>query len=369
MILSSKVLIHSLLIFTLISSYINSSVIQYSLILIYFFFHFFKKKFVISEITLFFLLFLIFFLNIILFKTDFVKLLISLKYYYGFVIIFYFVKWNQQILKIYFTNKFLHLICYVVILEALLINSLPVEISKLIFLSKTENFDMLYSFYIRPPGFGGNAPMTSLLLLILFYSVAKVEKIIKPKTFILLIFSIIILHSGSGFFLFFLVIFYLFFFKSRKVKLERKKILLLLLILIVSIFIFINIYLSSFNIASVSNKFDFNYFVNLILQKIDMLRSLNMQNYLFGDSSLSKKEITSSDFGIYWFFFQFGIFGIAIFIYAIKIFCKTNDYFAYLIIALATIHYPVIFQASGGIILSFLLLSQSHETKNKHNYN
>jgi len=368
--MNSKVLIHTLLISTLLSSYINSSIIQYFLFLIYFFFNFFKKKFFISEIILFFLLFLIFFINIILFNADFFKFFISFKFFYGFVFIFYFAKWNREIIKIYFTKNFFHLICYLIILETLLINLLPFEISKLIFLSKTENFDIFYSFYIRPPGFGGNAPMTSILLLILFYTVVKIEKIIKFKTFILLSFLISILHSGTGFLLYFLVIFYLFFLKSHKVKFEREKIILILLILIIFIFIFINLYLSSSSIINETSKLSYNYYIKLIVdQKIEMLKLLSLQNYVFGDLNIFKNEVTSSDYGIYWFFLQYGLIGIITFIYALKIFFKDNDYFAYLITALSIIHYPAIFQLSGGIILSLLLLSQSHETKNKYNYN
>ena len=286
----------------------------------------------------------------------------NFKYYFGFitfVIILKCIKFNFLIDQKYF--KFLF---YLIILESLLINT--------IINSKNFYIDyhpaLYFNSYQRPASFGGNASMTSTLIVCFFFFFEKYFNYkYKLLDFILFFLSIVLLFSTNGFFLLILMIF---------LRLNNKKNYILKFLLL--IFVLFLIYISSLipqaiddeNLTYVNyQKISLDYFVYVINDKYEAVRyafyDFNIFSYenLFGKNNILNITSTSGDNGLVNFIQTMGYVGLLIFCLIIFSFNKKNHSVTLFLLIVGSLHYPTIMSPIGQFFLAYILLASDKHPK------
>jgi len=289
-------------------------------------------KFSFFEILAIFYLIFVFIFFYIDSNVDFFRLINIFRFYFGFIVFYLFFKVNNSI-------SFRNILIFLLIL-------IPIETIAINFfihpqlLPNYPDIEMTSHFsdgYLRPYSFGGNASVSSVLLVVLFLLNKNYLKVRFDFFYILL------LSSGSGFLAY--AIYKLKFFTVKKI------------IFILSL-IFIILY--SQHIEFSTDKLSREYFLYLYDYKYEQIYSilfqdLNFYGFIFGSFDGLDEFGYGGDFGYVYLVRYFGIMGLLIFlIFSLN---KINSYnfIPISIMMIFTLHYPVMFFMPGQIIFGYAL--------------
>jgi len=356
--LKINILILIIFFFLLFSNYffLGTSVPAYILSTLALIFYIKRLKLNIFQITSILLLILYFFFVLFL-ATYQLSIAKNFKYYFGFIVFIILIKSLKP--KFFINQKYFRCFFYLIILESLLINTI-VE-------SKSFYVDyhpaLFFDFYQRPASFGGNASITSTLLVCFFLFFEKYFNYkYKLVDFILFFLSIILLFSSTGFFLTLLMIF---------IRLKNKKNYIHKFLLYT--FVFILFYISSYvpevlddgNLIYVNyQKLSLDYFIYIINEKYETYKYLflhfNIFSYdnLFGKNNILNIISTSGDNGLVNFIETMGYVGLSIFCLIIFSFSKKNHLAVFFLLVVGSLHYPAIMSPIGQFFLAYILVAR-----------
>jgi hypothetical protein len=286
--------------------------------------------------------------------------LLSVKYFYGFSIFYFLFRQNTQILKVNF-NILLISISFVLILEAILINTiLPINL--------WPHFPAEHSIniiYQRPYGIGTNASITSTLLICLMLIRNQVQ--MEGNRFsrfasMMAIIAVIISTSGTGYGL--LVLYFLL--KSSRIF----RTMIISAILLSSSYLFIFYYLDNYWLVRRLHKISPLYIEQIFQLKMRTIietyfsSDTTLHELMYGRSWLAHETVfLGGDFGLLNLFVSGGI--LTILVYSIIISYKINKYNAapILIFVFGAIHYAAIFSTPGQILFAFCLALNENKVK------
>jgi hypothetical protein len=303
--------------------------------IIYFFFITKKNVFNNSEILIILLL-LIHFIRVLILN-QFPESLNIIRYFWGF----YFFYLYFKTVNFEFSKKILLFFVITTILETILINTV-------LSASNLPNFpdaDEAWSHfapigsYQRPYGFGGNATVLSVILVLFYflYNFSFVEKVF-------LFLSIILAASGTGAFALALYL-------INKFKWYYG----LLILFITSIFIYSGIF----------GKISYDYIKEIYLYKIFQINNeFSISALIWGTDIKNAERQLGGDFSFLSFLEYNGIIGLLILF--IIIFYKLNDKnrTPILILVLCSLHYGVVFSIPGQLVFAYFLSRK--DTPNLH---
>ena len=296
---------------------------------------FFKVKF-----GLFDALFLLYIITILFCNFLLVGAFLSLstfRFYFGFYVFYIFFKSGVDLP----IKKIIYFLLLFIPLEALLINSV---ISPHIM----PNFPAPEAFshfssggYQRPYSFGGNASVSSSILVIML-SVLSVSRAVKLGV----VGCIMLFSSGSGY----LSLIFMYLLKYAKYVVIFS---LFLIFLLINYRISIINYVDSFGI-----KLNSRYIIFLIDFKINQTLSMfddfSLLDILFGKLKVLGDGY-GGDFGWLYFVLGYGIISFFTLITFVLSKATKSTLIPLLIALLATFHYPVIFFLPGQIVLGYLM--------------
>lgn len=278
------------------------------------------------------------------------------RFFLGFIPIYYFFKIYKTRINI---SLFIYLLCYAIILEAFLINTV-ISPTLLGNYPSQEVFEISHQtsflgFYQRPYGIGCNSTITSSILSLSLFFLRKEVTFYKLKwnkwIDVLTLVAILLLASGTGFFLYIIYVFY------RYNLISLKKSLLGILIGYILWGIITNIDLMG--AESILKKISLEY-INLLIefkqeQMVETINELNSTSLIIGSDFSNSPLLLWNDFAIRDFFHTFGFMGIIVF--CIFILCRLNNYNkVFIVIAIISLfHYGSIFSFSGQLLFAYIL--------------
>ena len=351
--INSNFFFYLFLFFSFISEYqfINSSLIPYVIALVFTIYEY--KKIKLNKSQIFFLLFFIFYILLSLFYSlDIILTLKSIKYWFGFFLIYFYLCLHKNKIDYLFLLRFL---CSVVIIESILINTiLNQEI-----LYHTPNTAYFFNIYQRPPSFAGISSITGIgLVFLYFYNLIYVGRL-KYYDFLIFIISLLLLFSLSSFILFILFFLMTRFFKKKKNYTDYSINFLIILFMIAFFFIinyFENLYLTDeFNFEKITISYFKKIVSSTFLNFYEFFTNLDFSVVsLFGNQTRGTLY-TSGDNAYLLLFLQTGLLGLTIFLISIYIFLtKTNLFFLILLlIYISNFHYYIF----GNIMVQIIVLS------------
>ena len=341
--------------------FLGTSVPAYVIGIFIIIFSIMKIKFDVFQIISMLLLILYFFfiLSLATYELNIIK---NFKFYFGFITFVIILKCTR--FNFFIDQKYFKFLFYLIILESLLINT--------IIHSKNFYLDyhpaLYFNFYQRPASFGGNASMTSTLIVCFFFFFEKYFNYkYKLSDFILFFLSIVLLFSTNGFFLLIFMIF---------LRLNKKNYILKFLLLI--FFVLILFYISFLipqalddgNLIYVNyQKISLDYFVYIINEKYENFKYLfydfNLFSYenLFGKNNILNITSTSGDNGLVNFIQTMGYVGLLIFCLIIFSFSKKNHSVTLLLLIAGSLHYPTIMSPIGQFFFAYILLASDKHPK------
>jgi hypothetical protein len=228
-----------------------------------------------------------------------------------------------------------------------------------------------HDYFNRPFGLFGqpsiNIGILTFVYMIKFYIVKKEQIsesfVIKLLYFLLVMLSIYYQQSGSGYLAFLLIIFLL---------LSRNLFLFLLLVTVAFIGIFNFYFLYQDEISSFSNKISleylggvYNYFYNDIINPY--IANLTFLDLLFG---IDDNRNIAIDFGPLYILAHTGLIYFILFIsFIIDIIIKSRDrfvFFAFLILLILSLHYPIVIYPIPSILFFLLWIYIDENNKGRN---
>jgi hypothetical protein len=352
-----------ILLFCFFSPYLGLTPIAYGLIIINIGLIINKRfRLVIYDYFILFLFFL--FLSFKFYQVNFLVFDALTRYYFGVIIIYYFIKLNNLKLKV---ENLILLLFGAVIIEAFLINVfinpfeyLPNYPKSVFEFGISSHYTKFMGFYQRPYSIGMNASISSTIIcgLLLYRAMLIKEKQIEAsyQIEILGFFSVLLFASGVGISLYFFYLLY------RSNLLTYKRLLLaisIILILFVNYDKIIGLYSEDSIFQKVSSayiEFLLNYKIDQVDNVVQILKEKN-NSILIGQMFNHKSEvIIQSDFAWNDFLQCLGLFGLIT--YFLFIINKINiiNFLPVFLLLIGAFHYGGVFTIAGQIILSFLLL-------------
>ena len=305
------------------------------------------------------LIFFFFFSAVFIISSDKILTLKIFKYYFGFIIFLFFLKTKHK--KIYFNINHIRYVFIFIIIESILINFF-ID-SKYIY--KVYHDAFFFNFYHRPSSFGGNASMTSTLLICFFYFLKK-HYLFNYKfiDYLLLILCVALLFSMTGFVILFLM-FCFNFFDINKIKIISIINIFSLIIIFFLFFFFLN-YFFPYDSSSIANyqKISFSYLYEVIEIKFSTLiyyiKNFDIYSIssLIGYANQFSLLITNGESGLLDLYYSMGIVGFAIFFLIILIFKRNKDHSNLFLIIISSLHYPLIMSPVGQLFTAYFILSE-----------
>ncbi|WP_264531335.1 hypothetical protein [Flavobacterium sp. N502540] len=343
---------------------LGTSVPAYILAIGYLLFKITSFKFKIQD--LFFLAIIVLWFSLKTQQSDLKACTVLFRYYFGFYVFYLFFNNIKTSLKL---DKLLWLLCFVIILEAFLINTiLPVQYLPNYpkdglgdFLAETK----ILGFYQRPYSIGTSSTITSTLVMVLIFYVfgfSKDKNIDKSnKLLFLSIFTVIILGSGTGYALLLMFLVY----KIGPFKNKISAIFSLSAIFLIYYIIFILDIGSLDGLDKISAfylEFLYDFKATQIEEVISVLKSAPNQFYIGRIFEDAKDLVIWSDFAWLNLFECTGYIGLYVTIF-IFIF-KTNryNYIPILVFLIGAIHYGAIYSLPGQLLAGYFM-----STKFKNN--
>lgn len=294
-------------------------------------------------------MFLLYFLS-----NDYVVVLKNFRFWLG--VVFYLIY-----LKVYpedrvLSKTFFRIVCFSILLETFLINTI---IPAPIFYSGHPHA-VKFLFYYRPLSFGGNASMSSAALVCLYMMIEMYGNVrfgIKDKLLLFLI--TFLFFSGSGLMCYLLMIL-LKNVLGRKLKTKKGMytIFFSLVFLLILLIIMMNLDYELFP------KFSLDYYWFLLDFKIEQYNEVvdfsNAVKVFFGAQITDLLENTTGDFGWLGFVSAMGLLGLFIYFFILFSFYRKNIFrnSVYLILFIATFHYPAGMSGAGQFITAFICVSK-----------
>ena len=261
------------------------------------------------------------------------------RYFWGFI--FFYYTFNN--IHYFFNRNVLFYLVIIVIIESILINTI-ISANQLPNFPDTESGATHFAesgSYQRPYGFGGNASVLSVLLVIFLYLV-NFTKLQKYITY----FSILICASGTGYFAF--ILYFL-----NKIKWYYNLLLIICLIPIIYFSFF-----SKISIEYITTLYDYKIF--------QFSNEFTLSGFFWGEKNLVDQNELGGDFAILNFIKYNGLVGVLI--YAIIILTNINfkNRMPIIIMILTSLHYGVIFSFPGQLIFGYLLSYHSFNKQIKN---
>ena len=325
----------------------------------------FSNKLRYKEFDIFAVLLILIFSCLKLFEGTIPSSLLTLKYFFGFIIFYLLFRHNSNYIIINF-NYLLIAISIVLIIEAVLINTILPAIYWPHFPKGPENelshIGKVFGIYQRPYGIGTNASVTTTIIVCLLLIRDKVQisdcKISRFASFISII-AVFISLSGTGFFLLFT------YFVLKKLKFTRIAMILFFCLFLIIYLVFQEgeiLYELIYKISPVYIE----YVIQLKFEQIFEAYSLNSNLW---ELLLGKKWIISDpvplggDFGLLNFIVYGGL--ITLLTYILIIFKRINRYnfLVIIILIVGAVHYAAIFSTPGQLIFSFCLSLDENKIK------
>lgn len=295
----------------------------------------FKAKVSTSDLILVYLLVFLLFANMLF--GDPINILIVSRYFIGFTVFYLFTRY--QVIQINIEALLVFLSIFT-LLEALLINTF---VGRDLLPNYQANITdgafegPYFGFYLRPMSFGGNASVTSGILVSLLAFI-KPRKII---TYFIVTIAVISSMSGTGFLLLFLYTLY----SNFKVGVIISTILL----------VYTNVHLYS---GSIFSKGDPRYLLEMVYYKIssnfEPLSDVSI--LLFGGIHKHNYVLDyGGDFAMLSLVLSLGLITSSIVMFFIFRRINRENALAIILILIGSCHYGVIFSLSGQVIMALLL--------------
>jgi hypothetical protein len=276
--------------------------------------------------------------------------------YSGWLIVYYFYRATMARIKI---ERLLLLFCISVVIEVVLINTVvsPSYLPNYSddFKKSTHNTAFM-GFYRRPMSIGGNASMSSTILVLMLFYLESSKKngqiLIARKLEIFALITIVLFASGTGFFIYFIYLFY------RLHLFSKKRNVFLFISLIGAIVIILNY--ATVHSNSIISKVSYEYLEFLwdfkIKQVDDVLNELKKSSMMIGGMFTRKNVRTWSDFALLDLFHSLGMSGLIV-LFAFSM-IKINSINAGTIFVgiLGMIHYGAILSMPGQLIFAYSLI-------------
>lgn len=323
----------------------------------------FFTKFKIQEVLILFFFILVITLNLVkTFDLSFVYSINTIRFYFGFIIFYFFFKQNSTFS---FDNIFKYLFILIII-EAILVNNfinawdLPNYPTYMVNGKVTGHFATEGFNYQRPYSFAAMANVTAPLMIAIF----ALLKLTKKIHFFLLIILTMVMMSGTGFLALTVLLI---------LKREYFLILLALSCYLIALYFIdnelVNLISSRVGIDQISDLISLKYnqlFSNIIDERmnnesiislINIFNQFQLHNVLFGGLDILAREQLGSggDFAWLWVYICFGLISIIFFILLIAININRENFIPIIILIISTFHYPVIFYLSGQIVFAYCL--------------
>jgi hypothetical protein len=338
---------------TFFSSFISTSLLGLVLVVLIIILKIQVLKLTPFQTITIFLLFIYLAISLVL-SNDFSVVLKNFRFWLG--VIFYIIY-----LKILPEEKisnllFLRVVLISVLIETLIINTI---IPAPIFYNGHPHA-VLFIFYYRPLSFGGNASMSSSVLVCLYFLVYKYGKI-KPQKMdsILLLIATLLFFSGSGLLAYLLMLLYKNIFEKKINSKKNLKIILFSLLFLISIIIV----MSNLDYEKVP-KFSLQYYSFLLDFKIDQYKEVmhfeNLQSFLFGNQLTDLQENTTGDFGWLGFLASMGLIGTILYFVILTSFYKKNIFSnsIFIILFISTFHYPAAMSGAGQFLTASIITNK-----------
>jgi len=292
-------------------------------------------------------------------QSDLQACIVLFRYYFGFYIFYLFFNNIKTSLKL---DKLLWIISFVVILEAILINTI-IPVGLLPNYPKNDSGDFLavtkiLGFYQRPYSIGGNSTITSTIVMALIFYVfgfSKNQNIDRSRNLLLLsVFAVILLGSGTGYSL--LLLFWVYKIGPFKNWLTASVSFFFILLIYYLIFIVdIGSYDGLDRISALYLEFLYEFKVIQINDVIYILKSVPNQLIIgraFNDAS---ELIIWSDFAWLNLFECTGYMGLSatVLIFIFKI--KNYNYIPIIIFLIGAIHYGAIYSLPGQLLVGYFI--------------
>ncbi len=339
---------------------LGTSVPAYILAISYLLYRIWSLQFKIQD--LFFLTIIIVWFLLKIQQSDLRACTILFRYYFGFYVFYLFFNNINISLKL---DKLLWIICGVIVLEAVLINTiLPIQYLPNYPKDGFGNFvaeTKILGFYQRPYSIGTSSTITSTLVMFLVFYVfgfSKNKNIDKSrKLLIFSVFTVVILGSGTGYALLLLFLVY----KIGPFKNKVSAIVSVGAILLIYYLIFIADIGSLDGLDKISAfylEFLYNFKVNQIEDVIYVLRSVPNQLIIGRAFNDAKELIIWSDFAWLNLFECTGYVGlfVTIFIFIFKIDRFNN--IPILVLLVGAIHYGAIYSLPGQLLVGYFMSSR-----------
>lgn len=294
-------------------------------------------------------LFILYFL-----ANDYAVVLKNFRFWLG--VVFYLIY-----LKVYpeervLSKTFFRIVCFSILIETFLINTV---IPAPVFYSGHPHA-VKFLFYYRPLSFGGNASMSSAALVALYMMVEKYGNTrfgMKDKLLLLLI--TLLFFSGSGLMCYLLMIL----FKNilgRKLKTKKG-----LYTIFFSLIFLISLLIIMMNLDyELVPKFSLGYYKFLLDFKIEQYKEVvdfsDVVKVFFGAQITDLLENTTGDFGWLGFMSAMGLLGLFIYFFILFSFYRKNIFknSVYLILFIATFHYPAGMSGAGQFITAYIFVNK-----------
>ncbi|MES2828420.1 MAG: hypothetical protein V4687_09705 [Bacteroidota bacterium] len=299
-----------------------------------------------------------------LFQVNFAVWDALVRYYFGVIIVFLFIKVNKANLNI---ERLISILFWAVLFEAIIINTLinpfqylPNYPRSVFDFNLTSHYTKFMGFYQRPYSVGMNASTSSTIACgLLMYRATQIQhKIIEPqkKVEIYGLATIILFASGVGLSLCFFYLLY----RMQLITFKRVIILFVILAIVISGYDKI---IGFFAEDSIFQKVSAAYMEYLFDFKIDQVHDVILvlkdpKNSLWIGQAFNEKSeiIIQSDFAWNDFIQCFGILGPLMYLsFLVNKFNRYNI-LPILVFLVGAFHYGGVFTLPGQIILAFMLL-------------
>jgi hypothetical protein len=312
---------------------------------------FFTQTQVISLVSL-----LIYLLLALLYADSPEVVLKNFRFWYGVVIFIFLFKVTKNINLL--TSGLFRLVCLLVIAEAILVNTLVDPAS--FYTTSDSEIGVLMGWYQRPLSFAGNASMSSVALVVLYFLIERLNrKSFSKADLLLLLITVIVFCSGAGFGIFLVMLLFRRFFDFRSVS--RSGRIRNALTLTLS---FIGAYILATNIDSeYFPKFSLEYVKFIFTYKASQVSNIFFSDFtamILGSQIHDYLPITSGDFGWFLFFYTNGVLGTLVFIFLLSSFYAGGIRMlpVLLLLLLGSLHYPAAMTYAGQLLLAFILVTR-----------
>lgn len=292
----------------------------------------------LSPLDIFFIGYSVSLLILKLLSEDTFLTLSTFRFYFGFLVFYLVFKSGVE----FPIQKIFIFLLVIIPIEALLINTVISAKIMPNFPDAAASSHFVFSGYQRPYSFGGNASVSSVLLVVLYSILPNKTLLLRLGFFV----SLALFASGLGAIAFCLLVLF------RQLK-----------IFAIAAAIFLPIILVFWQAVSsilnaVSYKLSVNYITYLIgykWQQISgMFEGFSLVNYLFGNLQVLDSGY-GGDFGWLYFSLGYGFFSIMLFVCFLLAKSNKQTIIPVSICLITSFHYPTAFFLSGQIVVGYLL--------------